>query len=309
MSTDDTLLLWDHLFGDLAGYLVTFTGRQRGANNLTDIRQESYSYPHQRNEAARSLIASAVAGRDAYFGVHLFREPGNRRRDNTAELVRCLWLDEDDGLFPEEGPKSGAIIRSSTNRRHLYWPLSRPIEAAAAEALNKRIAVWAAGDAGKAALATVLRAPGTFNYKRGGSGEPVTLELTGVPPWEPETLGHALPPLEEPERPAVGYPRDYPGEYDLLGFLSNAGIAIQREVSSPYGAVYEIECPWETEHTTGGNRDTVVGVLTGGGAWFKCMHEHCAHRGWREFTETVAPAVGFRRGSTYARRRREVSIG
>jgi hypothetical protein len=309
VSTDDTLLLWDHLFGDLAGYLVTFTGRQRGANNLTDIRQESYSYPQQRNEVAMSLIASAVAGRDAYFGTHLFREAGNRRRDNAGELIRALWLDEDDGRFPKEGPEPTAIIRSSARRRHLYWRLSRPVDPELAADLNKRIAVWVGGDASKAALATVLRSPGTFNYKRGGIGEPVTLELTDVPAWQPEMLEEALPPLPEPERPAVGYPRDYPGEYDLLGFLSNAGIAIQQEVSSPYGAVYEIECPWETEHTTGGNRDTVVGVLTGGGAWFKCMHEHCAHRGWREFTETVAPAVGFRRGSIYARRRREVSIG
>lgn len=309
MSTADTLRLWDHIFADLEGYLVTFTGRQRGGNNLSSIRQDSYPYPCAREEAAGSLIASAVAGRDSYFGVHLYREAGNRRQDNAAESIRCLWLDEDDGEFPQEGPQPGAVIRSSTNRRHLYWPLTHSVEPAKAVDLNKRIAAAASGDSGKAALATVLRAPGTFNFKRGAEGEPVTLELTGVPEWEPETLEELLPPLPEPKRPAVDYRADYTGEYDLLGFLSSAGIAIQREISSPRGRVFEIECPWESEHTTGGNRDTVVGVLAGGGAWFCCMHAHCTHRGWGEFREAVAPFVRIRNGSIYGRRRGEVSIG
>lgn len=298
----------------MEGYLVTFTGRQQGslkANELTSIQQDYYSYPSRREEAAGRLLSASVAGRDCYFGVHLYKEPGNRRRDNATDSIRCLWLDEDDGEFPEGGPQPGAIIRSSANRRHLYWPLTRAVEPAKAVELNRRIAAAADGDAGKAALTTVLRAPGTFNYKRGSSGEAVTLELTSGPPWDPEMLEEWLPALPELERPAVDYGASYAGEYDLLGFLSSASVGIQREVSSPYGAMYEIECPWECEHTTGGNRDTVVGVLAGGGAWFKCMHAHCEGRGWREFREVVAPASlpSLCRGSVYARRRGEVSIG
>jgi hypothetical protein len=312
MSASETLRLWNHIFGDLEGYLVTFTGRQQpkvGVNNLTDIRQQSHLYPQHREEAAGSLMAAAVAGRDAYFGVHLLREAGNRRRDNAGERIWALWLDEDDGQFPKDGPEPTAIIASSAKRRHLYWRLACMVAPERAVSINKRIAAAAAGDSGKAALATVLRAPGTFNFKRGSEGEPVRMELTGVEAWEPETLEELLPPLPEPELPATDYRRDYPGEYDLIGFLSGAGVAVQREVSSPYGAVYEIECPWESEHTTGGNRDTVVGVLAGGGAWFKCMHDHCSERGWREFREAVAPTVMHWRGSIYARRRGEVSIG
>ncbi len=307
MSPDETL--FDHLFGDLEGYLVTFTGKQQGANNLTDIRQQSYAYPSRREEAAGKLIAAGVAGRDAYFGVHLFREAGNRRSENAATLVRALWLDEDDGSFPDEGPPPTAVVHSSTHRRHLYWRLSHPVEAPQAVSLNRSIAAWAGGDRGKAALTSVLRAPGTFNYKRGASGEPVTLEITGVQAWEPEVLETALPALADPytERPKHSpYPA---GEFDLLGFLQRAGIEVERESPSPYGRIFEVECPWEHEHSCSGSRDTVVGVLTGGGAWFKCFHDgqsNCGERGWREFREAVVPAKPA--GSIYARRRREVSI-
>lgn len=158
MSATDTLRLFDHLFGDLTGYLVAFTGSQRGANNLTDIRQQSYAYPRRREEAASRLIAAGVAGRDAYFGVHLFREAGNRRHDNAAEFVRCLWLDEDDGCYPKDAPEPTAVVHSSAKRRHLYWRLDRPVDSARAVALNRRIAEISGGDRGKAALTSVLRA-------------------------------------------------------------------------------------------------------------------------------------------------------
>ena len=119
-SSEATLRLWDHIFGDLSGSLVTLTGRQRGTNNLASVQQDYYRYPDQQEEAAGRLLSAAVAGRDAYFGVHLYKEPGNRRRDNAADLIRCLWLDEDDGAFPTDGPQPTVIIRSSAKRRHLY---------------------------------------------------------------------------------------------------------------------------------------------------------------------------------------------
>lgn len=123
-----------------------------------------------------------------------------------------------------------------------------------------------------------------------------------------------MPPLAslEPERPRHAHNRYPAGEFDLLGFLQRAGIEVQREIPSPYGSVYEIECPWEHEHSCSGERDTVVGILTGGGAWFKCFHDdqsNCGERGWREFREKVAPNGGLSRGSIYDRRRGEVSIG
>ena len=52
-ATDTTLDLWEHLFEDLEGYLVTFTGKQSGwGNELDDIRQRSWRWPAERGKAA-----------------------------------------------------------------------------------------------------------------------------------------------------------------------------------------------------------------------------------------------------------------
>ena len=49
--------LWTHLFGDLGGYLFTFTGRQSvepsaQSNELDDTRQRSWTWPAQKDAAA-----------------------------------------------------------------------------------------------------------------------------------------------------------------------------------------------------------------------------------------------------------------
>ena len=49
----------------------------------------------------------------------------------------------------------------------LYWRLTRPIDPDEAAQLNKRLCYGMGGDKGKWGLGTVLRAPGTLNYKRG----------------------------------------------------------------------------------------------------------------------------------------------
>src|ERR671921_247388 len=85
-----TLKLWDHLFGELEGrYLVTFTGKQSErpdarTNELDDTAQESWRWPEDRERAAAYLEAESERGRDAYFGVHLFRRRGSRRGGDGA---------------------------------------------------------------------------------------------------------------------------------------------------------------------------------------------------------------------------------
>src|SRR5918998_4103956 len=97
-ATDTTLELWEHLFGGLEGYLVTFTGKQSSRpdarpNELDDTRQRSWRWPAEREQAAAYLEAESERGRDAYFGVHLFREKGTRRGEDAAEEVLALWVD------------------------------------------------------------------------------------------------------------------------------------------------------------------------------------------------------------------------
>lgn len=162
--------LWAHLFGDLDGYLVTFTGRQSAAegarpNKLDEPTQRSWCWPEQKDEAAAHLLEESEAGRDAYFGVHLFRRPGNRKAENAAEVL-ALWVDGDGALVPEMWPQPTAVVESSPGRHHYYWRLTRPVAPEEAARLNKRLCYGMGGDKGKWGLGTVLRAPGTLNYKR-----------------------------------------------------------------------------------------------------------------------------------------------
>jgi RepB DNA-primase from phage plasmid len=167
-----TLKLWDHLFGELqGGYLVTFTGKQSErpdarANELDDTSQESWRWPEDREQAAAYLETESERGRDAYFGVHLFRRPGSRRAENAASEILALWVDGDGATVPEDWPQPTAVIESSPGRHHFYWKLTRPVGPEEASRLNKRLCYGMGGDTGKWGLGTVLRAPGTRNYKR-----------------------------------------------------------------------------------------------------------------------------------------------
>jgi hypothetical protein len=169
-STDTTLELWEHLFGDLAGWLVTFTGKQpkrteAKPNDLEDASQRSWRWPDNGEEAAAYLEAESGRGRDAYFAVHLFTRAGTRKGEYAAEIL-ALWVDGDGARVPETWPQPTAVIESSPGRHHYYWRLTRPIDPQEAAQLNRRLAYGMGGDKGKWGLGTVLRAPGTLNYKR-----------------------------------------------------------------------------------------------------------------------------------------------
>src|SRR5215217_8623184 len=252
------------MFGRDSGFLVSFTGQQARftqadarSNELTSTRQLSWPYPAKAREASDYLIAQTQDRRESYFGVHLFREAGNRLSANTVTTVRCLRLDEDDGHFPEDGPQPTAAVRSSASRRHLYWLLAQPVAVEWAVAMNRRLASWAGGDAGKAGLSSVLRAPGTANYKRHPKVDLVVGEFTGVGAWEPEILDHAVP--EIPESAPARSPREtYDGpDLDLGPFLEN--VQVLGEVADCLGTKYRIVCPWVDEHSGGDRTGSYVG--------------------------------------------------
>jgi hypothetical protein len=285
-----------HVFGeDADGYLVAFSGQQArldnpGAptNQLTDIRQEYFRYPELGQAAEEYLLEQSEAGRDAYVGVHLFEKSGNRRAANALPRVTTLWLDEDEGSYPDEGPEPTAEIASSSNRRQLYWRLTHPVAAQWAVAMNRRIAHWAGGDIGKAGLASVLRVPGTRNYKRHPRIDVVTMRLTGSGPWPPEVMEQAIPPLPRSSTPTPSRkkvePYDGP-ELELAEFLDD--VEIIGEVPDGLGKKLAVVCPWVEQHTGGDRSGTRVGHREGGGFWFHCDHAHCCERTWADFREAV----------------------
>jgi RepB DNA-primase from phage plasmid len=284
--------LFRHAFGEDSGYLVTFTGQQARftdpdarPNELADTRQLSWSYPEKVEEASTYLIDQAQQRRDAYFAVHLFQEPGNRRTANTVPTVRALWLDEDGGHFPEDGPRPTATVRSSRGRRHLYWRLSHAVSVEWAVATNRRLAAWAGGDTGKAGLSSVLRAPGTANFKRDPQVDLVVGESTGKRAWEPEVMDQAIPELPDPPRGAAKR-KPYDGlDVDLAPYLKH--VEVLGEVPDSAGVKFQITCPWLHQHSGGDRTGTYIGHRAGGGLWFCCRHQHCQHRTWREFKRAV----------------------
>ncbi len=287
--SDKPEALLGHIFGEEAGFLVTFTGRQARLdrpdarrNELAGVRQRSFRHPDETRSAAEYLLAESARERDAYISVHLFRERGNRRAENAARTVRCLWLDEDEGRFPEIGPEPTAVVASSAMRRHLYWRLTRAVSVEWAVEMNRRLATWAGGDVGKAALASVLRPPGTKNYKRHPEVDLVTVEVNDAGAWDPEVMDQAVPELPEPPNPGTSEPYDGP-ELELAEFL--AGVEVIGEVSDGLGAKLAIVCPWVSDHSGGDRTGTYVGQRADGGLWFHCHHEHCHGRTWTEFRQ------------------------
>jgi hypothetical protein len=285
--------LFRHLFADNTGFLVTFVGQQARLtdpdarpNELSDTRQRYWRYPDEGEAAGEYLIDQAQRERDSYFGVHLFRESGNRLASNAAATVRALWLDEDDGGYPGVGPEPTAIVRSSASRRHLYWRLSRPVEVEWAVAMNRRLAAWAGGDSGKAGRSTVLRAPGTANYKRHPSVDLVVGYLTDAGSWEPEVLDQAIPEITAPSRPCETKPYTGPA-LDLAPFLESEHVEVRFELPDSMGIKYAIVCPWVDQHSGGDRTGTRIGQREGGGLWFRCDHAHCEGRTWREFRNEI----------------------
>jgi hypothetical protein len=118
--------LFRHVFGEEAGFLCAFSGKQARianpdapANQLTETMQRFFEYPAQAKKAGAYLVEEAQTERDAYFGVHLYRTPNSRLAVNAVDTARALWLDQDEGDYPETGPEPTAVIHSSMGRRHL----------------------------------------------------------------------------------------------------------------------------------------------------------------------------------------------
>jgi hypothetical protein len=285
-----TLALWEVLFENQAAYLNTFTGQQARfenpdarANELVRVVNKTWRFPEQAEEAAAYLHRESHRRRDAYFGVHQYEEykPGERKGANAVEFVRSLWVDGDGAKVPPTWPAPGAVVYSSEGREHFYWPLESPIHKDEAVKLNKRMAVAMGADKGKAALATVLRAPDTFNYKR-DTPELVTLEITGER-YAADEISAVVPELPRPGlRAAQKRPTKTPpwasnrrsAEFDLVEWMIHHGVPVGSEVMDGKGRKWRLmECPIAPpgkEHSDG----VYIGHHVSGAPWFRCYHDH-----------------------------------
>lgn len=118
-------------------------------------------------DRAATAIATLAARTDVYVGV----VPRTRRaggRDAVGR-VAVLWADCDGSeacaALNAFQPAPTIVVRSSANGVHAYWLLRESVDAAVAEAANRRIAMAIGADPQSTDAARILRPPGTFNFK------------------------------------------------------------------------------------------------------------------------------------------------
>lgn len=98
--------------------------------------------------------------------------------------------------------------------------------------------------------------------------------------------------IAEPEpttpRKSNGTYRPRSGEFSIHDFMSAHYPGVQSRAVLG-GERWDIECPWAHEHSSKSRRDTSVFAYSSGAHEFKCLHNHCADRHWKEFRRFHEP--------------------
>ena len=235
---------------ELVRYLALLAGREP-AGGLLEIRYRPGENQRMRQRwhhiahpagAAREILTLAEHT-DVYVGV----APRRHRHGGRAAIQRAwvLWADLDhpnrDGFTTRLPVAPGVIIRSgSAGHRHLYWPLTQPLTVSQVEHANRILATALHADTGAVVnAATILRPPGTRNFKR-AQPTAVTLErfeprvhtaeqiLEGLPAAAP-TLQGTRPPRGATFDPLLAIE---PARYVQL--LTGLQVPQSRKVSCPF---------------------------------------------------------------------------
>jgi RecA-family ATPase len=97
---------------------------------------------------------------------------------------------------------------------------------------------------------------------------------------EPRSNGKASPSTYTPR----------PDAFDVDAFMAATYPGVE-SFTKRDRRCWDIECPWEHEHTpgSGGKHDTVVSVSSSDELGFSCRHSHCVDRHWRDFRKHHEP--------------------
>jgi len=189
-------VLWEHIYGDLSGFVAVFTGARAepGSRRLTNYQSVYFEYPAEKDDAKRFCLRRSSEGCEVYFCGHLL----NRRRRikaNAAPLL-ALYADGDGARVRDGMPEPTAVVQSSPGREQFYWGLESPMPPQEAELLNRRLAFAMGADESGWDLTQLLRVPGTPNHKYPEA--PIVKVVTlREKRYDPEELCAMLPPLPE----------------------------------------------------------------------------------------------------------------
>ena len=82
-------------------------------------------------------------------------------------------------------------------------------------------------------------------------------------------------------------PRNNAEKFDLRNWLCEHQINVRESVPYKGGTKFILSnCPFDESHT---GKDAAVFQLASGAVGFKCLHNSCAHRTWRDFREKFEP--------------------
>ena len=192
---------FDVVFGERSGFLAVAFGHDpyRDATGCYRHRrwiERRYPWPAGRDQLTTDVTRRFLAGErvDVYVCPASRHTDGPRRKGSALPPMVC-WADLDGPAADEQllVALDPLIVESgSDGHRHLYVPLSRPVELGTWNLLQRalRDALGSAADA-KIADNDLLRLPGTRNHK----SDPPTV-VTPLPwpgqRWDPDELAELL---------------------------------------------------------------------------------------------------------------------
>lgn len=118
-------------------------------------------------------------------------------------------------------------------------------------------------------------------WSKSFDGAPLDVEAV-LEDAEPEKPRAEPPPPRTPRRGARQ-------DFDIYHFVASSYPGSRPDSMRDGGMRWEIECPWEGEHSSSSPRDTMISIDGAGKLGFSCLHDHCADRGWTEFRKHHDP--------------------
>ena len=169
-TLDDTkaeqILFFEAIYGEETTGLACVSTRKIEERKWID---RYFKWPDEI-EKMLAYINEKRAGHDVYACTTLQSEKS--RKKEYAKDAQCLWADLDTCHPSKCNPPPTIQLTTSPGRYHGFWPLSTPVPGALASNYSKRIAYdlsLEGADLNGWDLSQVLRVPGTYNYKYGGT--------------------------------------------------------------------------------------------------------------------------------------------
>ena len=108
-----------------------------------------------------------------------------------------------------------------------------------------------------------------------------------VKPTSKELIRRVAELIPKPEKPT--YRNNFSAQFDIDRFIADNSISVAKEYLE--GGIRKIvlkECPFDDTHTA---PDSAIFVLNNGAVGFKCFHNSCSHRTWRDVRKLYEPNV------------------